>query len=88
MRAWTIRRGANSVDAAHAIHSDLARGFIRAEVMKYDDLVGAASGLPAEASAKVWHAAEIKLKETRKLYIKGKDYIVEDGDIINIRHSS
>jgi len=35
----------------------------------------------------VWHAAEVKLKETGKLYVKGKEYIVEDGDIINIRHS-
>jgi len=51
-------------------------------------LMAAADGLPTEASAKVWHAAEVKLKETGKLYIKGKEYIVEDGDIINIRHSS
>jgi ribosome-binding ATPase len=87
VRAWTIRHGGTSVDAAHAIHSDLARGFIRAEVMKYGDLIGAAEGLPAEASAKVGHAAEVKLKETGKLHIKGKEYVVEDGDIINIRHS-
>jgi len=55
--------------------------------MKYGDLIGAAAGLPAETSAKVWHAAEVKLKETGKLYVKGKEYVVEDGDIINIRHS-
>jgi len=52
VRAWTIRHGATSVDAAHAIHSDLARGFIRAEVMKYGDLIGAAASLPPETSAK------------------------------------
>ncbi len=87
VRAWTIRHGANAVEAAHAIHSDIARGFIRAEVMKYPDLIGAADGLSADASAKAWHHAEVKLKETGKLYIKGKDYIVEDGDIVHIRHS-
>jgi hypothetical protein len=97
VRAWTIRHGATAVVAAHAIHSDLARGFIRAEVMKYPDLIGAADGLSADlsavasakadASAKAWHHAEVKLKETGKLYLKGKDYIVEDGDIVHIRHS-
>ena len=94
VRAWTIRHGATAVDAAHAIHSDIARGFIRAEVMKYPDLIGAADALSAVASAKVdpaakaWHHTEVKLKETGKLYLKGKDYIVEDGDIVHIRHSS
>jgi hypothetical protein len=78
VRAWTIRHGATAVDAAHAIHTDLARGFIRAEVMKYGELTSAGD---------TGHAAEVKLKETGKLYVKGKDYIVEDGDIINIRHS-
>ncbi|MBM3859511.1 MAG: redox-regulated ATPase YchF [Verrucomicrobia bacterium] len=79
VRAWTIRHGATAVEAAHAIHSDLARGFIRAEVMKYPDLIAAgAKG----------HQAEVVLKETGKLLVKGKEYIVEDGDIVHIRHSS
>jgi GTP-binding protein YchF len=78
VRAWTIRHGATAVDAAHAIHSDLARGFIRAEVMKYDELVSAGD---------TGHHAEVKLKETGKLLVKGKDYVVEDGDIVHIRHS-
>ena len=78
VRAWTIRHGATAVDAAHAIHTDLARGFIRAEVMKYGELTGAGD---------TGHAAEVRLKETGKLYVKGKDYIVEDGDIVHIRHS-
>ena len=78
VRAWTIRHGATAVDAAHVIHSDLARGFIRAEVMKYNELVSAGD---------TGHHAEVKLKETGKLLIKGKDYIVEDGDIVHIRHS-
>ncbi|HUJ10630.1 MAG TPA: DUF933 domain-containing protein [Verrucomicrobiae bacterium] len=78
VRAWTIRHGATAVDAAHAIHSDLARGFIRAEVMKYPDLASAGD---------TGHHAEVHLKETGKLLLKGKDYIVEDGDIVHIRHS-
>jgi ribosome-binding ATPase len=78
VRAWTIRRGATAIDAAHAIHSDLARGFIRAEVMKYDELV---------AAGDTGHKAEVHLKETGKLQLKGKDYILEDGDIVHIRHS-
>ena len=78
VRAWTIRHGATAVDAAHAIHSDLARGFIRAEVMKYDELI---------AAGDTGHKAEVHLKETGKLLLKGKDYIVEDGDIVHIRHS-
>jgi hypothetical protein len=78
VRAWTIRQGATAVEAAHAIHSDIARGFIRAEVMKYGDVIGAGD---------TGHAAEVKLKETGKLYLKGKDYIVEDGDTVHIRHS-
>jgi hypothetical protein len=81
VRAWTIRRGGTAVDAAHAIHSDLARGFIRAEVMKCDDL------LTAGAERGSGHAAEVQLKETAKLHLKGKDYIVEDGDIVHVRHS-
>ena len=81
VRAWTIRRGGTAVDAAHAIHSDLARGFIRAEVMKCDDL------LAAGADRGSGHAAEVHLKETAKFHLKGKDYIVEDGDIVHIRHS-
>jgi ribosome-binding ATPase len=78
VRAWTIRQGANAVEAAHAIHSDIARGFIRAEVMHYNDVI---------AAADTGHAAEVRLKEAGKLHLKGKDYIVEDGDTVHIRHS-
>lgn len=73
VRQWTIRRGSSAPEAAGAIHSDLEKGFIRAEVMKYEEL----SAL----------GTENKVKEAGKLYLKGKDYIVEDGDIINIRFS-
>ncbi len=71
VRAWTVRRGATAVEAAGAIHSDLARGFIRAEVVSYDDLV--ACGSPVAA------------KERGLLRLQGKDYVVKDGDILNIR---
>jgi GTP-binding protein YchF len=71
IRQWTIRRGSSAPEAAGAIHSDLQRGFIRAEVMKFADLSSLGS--------------EEKVKEAGKLYIKGKDYIVEDGDILTIR---
>ena len=81
VRAWTIRRGGTAVDAAHAIHSDLAKGFIRAEVMKSHEL------LAAGAERGSGHAAEVHLKETARFHLKGKDYLVEDGDIVHIRHS-
>lgn len=71
VRQWFVRRGAMAPEAAGVIHSDLQRGFIRAELMKFDDLVEAGS--------------EEKLKATGKYYLKGKDYAVEDGDILSIR---
>lgn len=71
VRQWTVRAGSSAPEAAGAIHSDLQKGFIRAEVIKYNDLASLGS--------------EEKVKEAGKLLVKGKDYIVEDGDIINIR---
>jgi ribosome-binding ATPase len=68
-RAWTIRRGASAVEAAGAIHSDIARGFIRAEVVGYDDFIAAGS------------MAETKRLGTFRR--EGKTYVVADGDIIN-----
>ncbi len=72
-RAWTVQRGATAYEAAGAIHSDLQRGFIRAEVTAYQDLVDL-GGL-AEARTK------------GKLRLEGKEYIVKDGDIVHIRFS-
>lgn len=71
VRAWTIHRGAVAPEAAGEIHTDLQKGFIRAEVISFDDLV--ALGGMAEARAK------------GKLRLEGKDYIVHDGDILTIR---
>ncbi len=71
VRAWTIKKGMNAKQAAGAIHSDLERGFIRAEVIKYDDFVRLGS--------------EHAVKEAGKMKLEGKDYIVEDGDMMFIR---
>ncbi len=71
VRAWEIPPGASTVDAAGRIHTDLARGFIRAEVFSYDDLVREGS--------------ERGVKAAGKFRIEGKDYIVKDGDILTIR---
>ena len=70
-RAWTITKGMLAPQAAGVIHSDLERGFIRAEVIKYDDLVALGS--------------ELKCKEAGKLSVEGKTYVVQDGDILHIR---
>jgi ribosome-binding ATPase len=71
IRAWTIKTGMTAPKAAGVIHSDLERGFIRAEVMKYHDFITLGS--------------EHACKEAGKFYIEGKNYIVEDGDILHIR---
>ena len=70
-RAWTLRRGETALDAAETIHTDIARGFIRAEVIRWDDLVEAGS-----------HAEASKRGQQR---LEGKSYVVEDGDVLNIR---
>ena len=71
VRAWTISRGMTAPQAAGVIHSDLERGFIRSEVMKYDDFIRLGS--------------EHACKEAGKLMVEGKNYQVEDGDILHIR---
>jgi GTP-binding protein YchF len=87
VRAWSLRHGSTALDAAGSVHTDLARGFIRAEVMKYDDLVAAAAEARAHPGERPGHAAEHILKERGKVLLKGRDYVVEDGDILHIRHS-
>ena len=70
-RAWTLRQGSTALDAAATIHSDIARGFIRCEVIGWRDLVEA--GSRAEAARR------------GRQRLEGKDYVVADGDILNIR---
>jgi ribosome-binding ATPase len=73
VRAWTIKRGMNAQKAAGAIHSDIEHGFIRAEVVRWDDLVAAGS-VPAA-------------RERGQVRLEGKEYIVQEGDVILFRHS-
>lgn len=70
-RAWTIPQGSRAQDAAGAIHSDIARGFIRAEIVSYDDLVQAGSYAVA--------------RERGLLRLEGKDYIMQEGDVVHFR---
>jgi GTP-binding protein YchF len=70
-RAWTVRRGARAPQAAGTIHSDFEKGFIKAEVVSYDDLVT----LGSEAAART----------NGKLRMEGKEYVVEDGDVMHFR---
>jgi len=73
VRAWTIRKGSNAQKAAGAIHSDIEKGFIRAEVVRWSDLLAAGSIAAA--------------KEKAQVRLEGKEYIVQEGDVILFRHS-
>jgi GTP-binding protein YchF len=73
VRAWTIRKGSNAVKAAGEIHSDIEKGFIRAEVVRCADLLAAGSIAAA--------------KEKAQVRLEGKEYIVQEGDVILFRHS-
>ena len=73
VRAWTVRKGAKAPEAAGKVHSDIERGFIRADIVKYDDLVAAGS--------------EEAARKAGKELLKGKDYVIEDGDICHFRFS-
>lgn len=71
VRAWTIPVGATAPQAAGVIHTDFEKGFIRAEVIKYEDFVA--------------YGSEAKVKEAGKMGVEGKEYIVKDGDIMHFR---
>jgi ribosome-binding ATPase YchF (GTP1/OBG family) len=73
VRAWTIRKGSTAVKAAGEIHSDIEKGFIRAEVVRCEDLLAAGSIAAAKGKAQV--------------RLEGKEYIVREGDVILFRHS-
>jgi len=73
VRAWTIHKNTNAVKAAGAIHSDIEKGFIRAEVVRWNDLLAAGSLGAAREKAQV--------------RLEGKEYIVQEGDVILFRHS-
>jgi ribosome-binding ATPase YchF (GTP1/OBG family) len=71
VRAWTIAQGTVAKKAAGKVHSDIERGFIRAEVVGYDDFIV--------------YGSEAKCKEAGKLRLEGKDYVIKDGDIAHFR---
>jgi GTP-binding protein YchF len=70
-RAWTVQKGATAPQAAGVIHTDFERGFIKAEVIRWEDLIALGS--------------EAKCREAGKLAIEGKDYVVKDGDVMHFR---
>ena len=69
-RAWTLRRGGTALEAAGRVHSDLERGFIRAEVCRWDELLEAGS--------------EAQLRRLGRLRTEGRDYVVQDGDVLHV----
>ncbi len=71
VRAWTYKRGSKAPQCAGVIHSDFERGFIRAEIIKYDDYIH--------------YGSEAAVKEAGKLHIEGKEYVMQDGDIVVFR---
>jgi len=71
VRAWTVRKGSKAPQAAAVIHTDFEKGFIRAEVIKYDDFIR--------------YGSEAAVKEAGKLGVEGKEYVVQDGDIMHFR---
>ena len=71
VRAWTVKKGATAPEGAGVIHTDFQKGFIRAEVVSYEDFVT----LGGEAAA----------KEAGKWRLEGKDYILQDGDVVHFR---
>lgn len=71
VRAWTIHKGDTAPQAAGVIHTDFEKGFIRAEVIAYDDFIT--------------YGSEAKVKEAGKMRVEGKEYIVKDGDIMHFR---
>ncbi len=71
MRAWTIERGTTAPKAAGKIHTDFERGFIRAEIVSYDDLISCGSLAAVKAAG--------------KLRSEGKDYVMQDGDVVEFK---
>ena len=74
VRAWTVKIGATAPQAAGVIHTDFEKGFIRAEVISYDDFITC--------------KGEQGAKEAGKMRLEGKEYVVQDGDVINFRHAT
>ena len=71
VKAWTIKKGSKAPQGAGKIHSDFEKGFIKAEVIKYDEYIK--------------YKSELKCKENGKISIEGKDYVLNDGDIVHFK---
>ena len=71
VKAWTFRKGWKAPQCAGVIHTDFEKGFIRAEVIKYDDYIN--------------YGSEAAVKEAGKMSVEGKEYVVQDGDIMHFR---
>ena len=71
VRAWTFHKGWKAPQCAGVIHTDFEKGFIRAEVIKYEDYIA--------------YGSEAAVKEAGKMSVEGKDYVVQDGDIMHFR---
>ena len=71
VRAWTFKKGMNAKECAGIIHTDFEKGFIRAEIISYDDLIN--------------YGSELKVKEAGRARLEGKDYLMQDGDICHFR---
>ena len=71
VRAWTYHKGAKAPQAAGVIHTDFEKGFIKAEVIKYEDYIA--------------YGSEVAVKEAGKMSMEGKDYVVQDGDIMHFK---
>ena len=71
VRAWTFKEGMNAKKCAGIIHTDFEKGFIKAEIMSYEDLIK--------------YGDELKVKEAGRLRLEGKDYLMQDGDICHFR---
>ena len=71
VRAWTFKKGMNAKECAGIIHTDFEKGFIRAEVISYEDLIE--------------YGSELKVREAGKARVEGKDYLMQDGDICHFR---
>ena len=71
VRAWTYTKGSKAPRAAAAIHTDFEKGFIRAEVIKFEDFIA--------------YGSEAAVKEAGKMSVEGKEYVVQDGDIMHFR---
>jgi small GTP-binding protein len=84
VRAWSLLKGKTALEAAEEVHTDMAKGFIKAEVISYQDLMDA--GLSTEASAKAegWQ----KAGELGKIRLEGHDYQIQDGDVIEFKFSA